>query len=282
MGFGKRFGADMMWSRTGAAYSGREIPHAVQVRALPLRTLSGAPIFHGDVVSPPGEEVERFLVLGTDDEILFARARSSKLIPRGRSTLARRRDFVRHGNVLESVHLSRMFDAALRAHAAREFPSAALSWSLAAATFLGCAAAGALQAGFQGGAGAIVPCLGGIAVGWGAFFAWKWRFAGSFRRSTTRRVADGAVWRTALLFSGAYGAAALLELPGVAVSLGGALVGMFAASVLGSFVALVSGVLAADTLTRHRDGTLGLDSEVRSFLELPGPFVRVRPDPGDR
>jgi len=281
VGFGKRFGEGMMWSRTGAAYSGREIEHGVQVRALPLRTLSGEPIFHGDVVSPPGEDADRFLVLGLEEELLFAKAGTPRLIRREGSTLAQRRDFVRHGNVLESVRLSRTFDAALRAYAARGFPSGPLAWSLSILTVAGCVVAGMLQWLLQGGVGPFVAGAVGIAVGWGYFLAWKRYAPESFRRSTTRRVADGAVWRTASLFGAGYAMAGALGLPVVASSLSGILAGTLAAGVVGACFAMVAGVLAADSLTRHDDRKVGLPSELRSFLDLAGPYLRVRPEGGD-
>ncbi len=276
VGFGKRFGSSMMWSRTGAAYSGQEIQHTVQVRALPLRTPSGTPIFHGDVVSPRREEGERYLVLGVGEDLLFAKPRSSRFVRRDRSDFARRREFIRHGNVLESVHFSRTFDAALRAYAARGFASGALSWALSAATFAACVLAALLQWGIQGGVGPILSCLGGILVGWGFFFGWRQLSPESFRRGTTTRVASGSLWRTALLFSGSYGVAGAMGLPGVATSVGGVVAGMFAAAVFGFFFAIVAGGLAADTLTRNDDRKLGLPSEVRSFIDTPSPLLRVR------
>jgi len=275
VGFGKQFGGDMMWSRTGAAYSGTTIPHAVQVRALPLRTFRGAPIFHGDVVSPPGEDSERYLVLGVGDELLFARAGSSSLIRREASTFAKRRDFIRHGNVLESVQFSRTFDAALRTYASREFPSLPLSWSLSVLMLAGGVVPGVLEWLLRGGVGLILSCVGGIAAGWAFFLGWKWRSPETFRRSTTSRVAYGAVWRTAVLSSAAYGSAVALGLTGVTPSLGAIFAGMLAAAVLGLCLAMVAGVLAADSLTRHQDRKLGLASEMRSFIETPSPFVRV-------
>jgi hypothetical protein len=277
VGFGKRFGSSLMWSKTGAAYSGREIPHSVQVRALPLRTLSGGPIFHGDVVSAPGDETDRYLVLGMGDTLLFARPNSAKFVPRERSGFARRRDFVRHGNVLESARFSRTFDAALRAYAAREFPAGPLAWSLSILTLAGCIVAGLLQWSLRGGIGPITSCVAGIVVGWTYFLGWKWSSPESFRRSTTSRVAYGSVWRTGVLASASYGMAGVLGVPGVAPGLAGVLAGMFAAAVLGVCLAMVAGVLAADSLTRHQDRKLGLPSELRSFLDIPSPFLRVVP-----
>lgn len=281
VGFGKQFGSGMMWSRTGASYSGTTIPHAIQVRALPLRTFSGSPIFHGDVVSPPGEEAERYLVLGVGDEMLFATAGSARFIRREHSAFAQRRDFVRHGNVLESPQFSRTFDAALRAYASREFPSTSLSWSLAVLVLAGGVVPGVLEWLLRGGVGLILSCLGAIAVGWGFFFAWKWRSPETFRRSSTSRVAYGAVWRTGALSSGAWGAAVALGLTGVTPSLGAMFAGMLAAAVLGLCLAMVAGVLAADSLTRHQDRQLGLASEMRSFIETPSSFLRVLHDGDD-
>lgn len=276
VGFGKQFGSSMMWSRTGAAYSGRAIPHAIQLAALPLRTPSGAPIFHGDVVSPRHDEDERYLVLGVEDELLFAKPRSGRFERRHRSDFRQRRSFTRHGNVLESPHFSRTYDAALRAYAAREFSSGALSWSLAVLTFVGCLATGLLQWVVQGGVGPILSSFGGIACGWAFFFAWRQLSPENFRRGTTTRVAAGALWRTALLFSVSYGVAGYLGLPGVAGSGGGVFAGMLAAALFGFFFAIVAGGLAADTLTRSDDRTLGLPSELRSFLDTPSPLLRVQ------
>lgn len=273
VGFAKRFGSSLMWSKTAAAYSGTRIPHTVQLRALPLRTLSGTPLFHGDVISPPGDE-DRYLVIGVGEEILFARAGSGSFVEREGSPFPKRRDFVRHGSILESVHLSRPFDAALRAYAAREFRSSGLSWSLSSAIFLGCVLSGALQWSLFGGVGPIRAGIGGLLGGWGYFLGWKRLFPESFRRSTTSRVAGGAVWRTAWLFSALYGVSGALGLPGVASSMGGIVAGMFAASVFGGGFGAVAGVLAADTLTRREDEQLGYSSESRTFLDIPSPLIR--------
>ncbi len=274
VGFAKRIGSSLMWSKTAAAYSGKVIPHNVQLRALPLRTRSGTPIFHGDVISPPGEAADRYLVLGVGEELLFAPAGSARFAPREASPFLKRRHVVRHGNVLESVYLSRPFDAALRAYAAREFRSGRLSWILSSSIFLGCLLAGALQWSLLGGVGPIRAAIGGLIGGWGFFFGWKRFFPKSFRRSTTGRVAEGGVWRTGWLFSVLYGAAGVLGLPGVASSMGGILAGLLAAAVFGGGLGMVAGVLAADTLTRREDEQLGFSSESRTFLDIPTPFLR--------
>jgi len=114
-----------------------------------------------------------------------------------------------------------------------------------------------------------------VAVGWLYFAGWKRISPETFRRSTTSRVAEGAVWRTALLAGTSWAVASTLGLTGVEPSLSGALAGMVAFAAFGLGLAMVGGVLAADSLTRHQDRKLGIPSEIRSFLEAPSGYLRL-------
>ncbi len=276
VGFAKHWGENQMWSKTGAAYSGVAIEHSLELKALGLRTPKGDALFHGDVVSTFDEPDRRLLLLGDEAEgVLIAEAGSARLLAHRKSPYRERQLFTRHGSVVESLYFSRSFDPALRKLAAYGFAGRRLAWLLAASVFGGCAVVGARQFQLLSEVGPLTSCLGGVASAWAFFLIWKKRSPQTFRRALTARVAEQASLPLGALFALAYAAAVVMEAPGVATGITAALVGSLAAFIFGLFFSMVSGSIAADTLTRRQDQRAGLQSELQSFLCSSPLFLKL-------
>jgi hypothetical protein len=276
VGFAKHWGANQMWSKTGAAYSGVLIEHSLELKALGLRTPKGDALFHGDVVSAFDEPEKRLILLGDEKHgVLIAEAGSPRLISHKKSIYKDRQLFTRHGSVVESLYLSRTFDPALRAMASRGFASKQLAWLLAVSIFGACLLMGALQFRLLNEVGPLTSCLGGVLAAWLFFIVWKRRAPQSFRRALTAKVAEQAALPLAGLFAASYASAGILGAPGIATGTMAICVGSFASFLFGLFFSMVSGSIAADTLTRRQDQRAGLQSELQSFLCSSPLFLKL-------